>query len=339
MYEIQLHPANIKQSVRYYFVSRRAMRWLVAGGVCLGLVVLAGLLLSPLGLRSLMVSSQLRSLVHQNRLQRDVLNAREHALEELQQRLDAARLRQRQMALVLGASQEEHGLGGFPDPPDAGLTFPQAVIASRRAARARTESKALLALADELERFARANQELTRAVPSISPVPVGSFVLTSPFGERISPFTNARDFHSGIDLAAREGVPVMATGDGRVVFAGRFPLGRNVRWWRYGNVVVVSHRDGRYFTIYAHLQEISVRRGARVQRGETIGTVGNTGWSTSSHLHYEVRIREGDTSEPVPVDPRIYILNYQWTGQERMLAASRAAPPPSFDPLPLRVTR
>jgi murein DD-endopeptidase MepM/ murein hydrolase activator NlpD len=104
-------------------------------------------------------------------------------------------------------------------------------------------------------------------------------------------------------------------------------------------VVVISHFDGRYFTIYAHLQEISVRRGARVERGEIIGTVGNTGWSTSSHLHYEVRIREPDSAEPVPVDPRIYILNHQWTGQERVLAASRAAPPPSFDPLPLRVTR
>ena len=58
-------------------------------------------------------------------------------------------------------------------------------------------------------------------------------MLTSPFGDRISPFTNSADFHAGIDLAAREGTPILATGSGRVVFAGRFPLDRNVRWWRY----------------------------------------------------------------------------------------------------------
>jgi murein DD-endopeptidase MepM/ murein hydrolase activator NlpD len=173
-------------------------------------------------------------------------------------------------------------------------------------------------------------------VPSICPVPVGSFVLTSPFGNRVSPFTNTSDFHAGIDLAAREGVPVLATGDGRVVFAGRFPLRRNVRWWRYGNVVVLAHGD-RFLTIYAHLAEIAVRRGQRVRRGEQLGTVGNTGWSTSPHLHYEVRVRGEDDSEPEPVDPRIYILDYQWTGHEEMLARSRSAPPPSFDPLPSRV--
>ncbi len=338
MYEVQIHPADISKHVRYYFLSRRTVRWLAAAAGLAGLVVITGLVLSPLGVRAIMISSETHLLARQNRLHRDVLAEREQLLARLQARLDEARLRQRQTALVLGATQEEDGLGGFPEPLREDLTVADAVLASRRAARARTESMALLTLADELERFARDNLELTRAVPSICPVPVGSFVLTSPFGERISPFTNTRDFHSGIDLAAREGVPVMASGEGRVVFAGRFPLRRNVRWWRYGNVVVLSHQEGRWVTIYAHLETISVARGAKVERGEQVGTVGNTGWSTSPHLHYEVRVRDPEGEDPTPVDPRIYILNYQWTGHERLLAASRSAPAPDFDPLPVRLT-
>lgn len=337
MYEIQVHPADISKHVRYYFLTRPTVRWLMSAVGLVCLVILVGLLLAPLGVRSLMISSELHVLTRQHHLYREVLDERSRVLDRLQSRLDEARLQQRQTALVLGASQEEEGLGGFPDPLTAELTVPDAVLAARRAARARTEAKALLALADELERFARDNLELTRAVPSICPVPVGSFVLTSPFGERISPFTNARDFHSGIDLAAREGVPVLASGDGRVVFAGRFPLRRNVRWWRYGNVVVISHQNGQWVTVYAHLQEMKVARGALVTRGDQIGTVGNTGWSTSPHLHYEVRVREPEDDEPTPVDPRIFILNYRWTGHERLLAASRAAPAPEYDPLPVRL--
>ena len=140
----------------------------------------------------------------------------------------------------------------------------------------------------------------------------------------------------GIDLAAREGTPVLAGGGGRVVYASRFPLRRNVRWWRYGNVVVLRHGE-RYVSIYAHLEEISVRRGSQLLRGEQLGTVGNTGWSTSPHLHYEVRVISEGGSDPVPVDPRIYILNYQWTGHEELLVRARTAPPPSFDPLPSRM--
>jgi murein DD-endopeptidase MepM/ murein hydrolase activator NlpD len=270
---------------------------------------------------------------HQNRLQREVLAERAGQLEALQRRVEDARLRQRQMGLILGTRLEAQGLGGFPEPVETTIAVPDAVVAMRRAANLRTGSKALLALADELARFAKEHEELTRVVPSICPVAAGSFVLTSPFGERLSPFTNSRDFHSGIDLAAHVGTEVMAAGDARVVFAGRFPLRRNVRWWRYGNVVVLAHGD-EYLTLYAHLEDILVRRGARVQRGEPIGTVGNTGWSTSPHLHYEVRVFDESGDEPVPVDPRIYILNYQWTGHEKVLSASRSAPPPAFDPLP-----
>jgi murein DD-endopeptidase MepM/ murein hydrolase activator NlpD len=334
--ENQFHTADIRKQVRYFIHSRRTVLRLTVIGAALGLVLLVGLILAPLGIQALLLTSKLHVLAHQHRLHSQILDDRSAALDRLQNRLETARWRQQQLSIVLGAPQEEQGLGGYPGRETVDLTVPEAILAHRRGAKLQADSKALLQLADELVRFARENEELTLSVPSICPVPIGGFVLTSPFGQRLSPFTNTSDFHAGLDLAAREGMPVLATGDGRVVFAGRFPLRRNVRWWRYGNVVVLAHGD-RYLTIYAHLAEIAVRRGQRVRRGEQIGTVGNTGWSTSPHLHYEVRVRDEDGGEPVPVDPRIYILDYQWTGHEEMLARSRSAPPPSFDPLPSRV--
>ncbi len=339
MYEIQFHPANIRKQVRYYFLSSRSARWILGLGIVLGLVAVAGLILAPQGIHAFFLDSKLHVLRHQNTLLRAVLKEREAQLDHLGTRLHAARVRERQMSLILGApaARREEGVGGYPELVRTVDLPPIAALAYRKAVNMETRSKALLALADELARFAEKNRRLTQTVPSICPLPIGSFVLTSPFGERISPFTNRPDFHSGIDLAAREGTKVLAPGSGRVVFAGRFPLRRNVRWWRYGNVIVLAH-GSRYLTIFAHLKDILVRRGHRVVRGEVIGTVGSTGWSTSPHLHYEVRVRLHANGEPVPVDPRIYILNYHWKGSEALLAARRYAPPPAFDPLPSRIT-
>ena len=337
MYEIQFHPADIRQQVRYYFLSRRGFHWLVAAAVTLVLLLASGAALAPLGIRSLLLSGRLHGLKQQNELHREVLAERMRALDRLGRDVAAARALQRQMSLILGSEQDSVGLGGYPEQPASGLENPEARLAAERAVKLESDTLALLALAEELASFARANEDLAETVPSICPVPVGTFVLTSPFGNRTSPFTNTIDFHAGLDLAAREGTPVLAAGGGRVVFAGRYPLRRNGRWWRYGNVVVLAHGE-RYLTIYAHLHEISVRRGQNLRRGEQLGSVGNTGWSTSPHLHYEVRVRTDENGEAVPIDPRIYILDYQWTGHEELLIVGRNAPVPPFDPLPSRMS-
>jgi len=336
MYEIQFHPADIRKQVRYYFLGRKGFRRVIALGVVAVLVLAAGLVLAPLGIQSLLLAGRLHALGQQHRMHLEVLEQRTMTLNRLEREVASARALQQQMGLILGAPQGSEGPGGYPEPPPGDLLVPEAQLAVRRSLKLESDTKALLTLADELASFARSNEDLAQAVPSICPLPIGTFVLTSPFGNRTSPFTNTLDFHSGIDLAAHEGTPVLAAGGGRVVFAGRYPLRRNVRWWRYGNVVVLAHGE-RYLSIYAHLQEISVRRGATLRRGEELGTVGNTGWSTSPHLHYEVRMRGDGDEEPVPVDPRIYILNYQWTGHEELLVRARSAPAPSFDPLPSRM--
>jgi murein DD-endopeptidase MepM/ murein hydrolase activator NlpD len=97
--------------------------------------------------------------------------------------------------------------------------------------------------------------------------------------------------HKGIDYAAPIGTRVRAVGDAVVEYAGAKG--------GYGNVVILRH-NGQYSTVYAHLNRIAVRRGARVTQSDTIGFVGQTGWATGPHLHYEFRIA-GEARNPLAV--------------------------------------
>ena len=98
----------------------------------------------------------------------------------------------------------------------------------------------------------------------------------------LHPITGEETTHNGIDVAAPTGTPVFAAADGVVMKA------QGEGDW--GKLIVLEHEDG-YTTFYAHLDEIGVESGAKVSRGEVIGNVGNTGQSTGSHLHYEVRLK------------------------------------------------
>ena len=171
----------------------------------------------------------------------------------------------------------------------------------------------------------------------MSPLPSDSFVLTSSFGPRVSPFTKGREFHNGLDLSVAEGTPVTAPAEGSVVFAGRFPLSTSVNWSRYGNCVILAH-EGMFQTIFAHLAETTVRTGQRVQQGQTVGKVGSTGWSTSPHLHYEIRVRSSESKDGfLPVDPRMYILNCRWNEDVRLVSSAPVHPSSAeFDPIPIR---
>jgi biotin carboxyl carrier protein len=113
--------------------------------------------------------------------------------------------------------------------------------------------------------------------------------LTSRYGYRISPFTGKKQFHAGIDIAGAYGTDVVAPADGTVVFAGkRGPL---------GNCLIIDHGYG-VRTEYGHTKEILVKRGDKVERGEKIALMGNTGRSTGPHLHYVVEIN-GKTRNPL----------------------------------------
>ena len=143
----------------------------------------------------------------------------------------------------------------------------------------------------ELLHSLRDNREFLASMPSIWPV---EGFLTSRFGPRASPISGRRDFHTGLDISARAGTPIVAPARGTVSFAGRDGA--------YGNMVHIQHGAG-LGTRYAHMQRSVVKEGQIVRRGAIIGYVGNTGRSTGPHLHYEVLLNG------VNVNPMRYILN------------------------------
>lgn len=127
-------------------------------------------------------------------------------------------------------------------------------------------------------------------IPAIQPISEKYLrAMASGYGYRRDPIYGTTKFHEGMDFSSPVGTPVYATGDGTVTHAS----------WQsaYGNLVEINHGYN-YTTRYAHLSQIAVKPGQAVKRGDLIGKVGNTGKSTGSHLHYEVRFR-GQPQNPV----------------------------------------
>jgi murein DD-endopeptidase MepM/ murein hydrolase activator NlpD len=149
------------------------------------------------------------------------------------------------------------------------------------------------------------NKDLTR---------IGSY-----YGMRLHPILGICRMHDGIDLTAPTGTPVYATGAGKVV---RVDHNRSRRG--YGNLVVIDHGIDGLSSRYAHLNSIKVRKGQVVERGDQIGTVGNTGLSTGPHLHYEIR-RGSNT-----INPLYYYLNVSAEQYDELIMLAQM-PGKSFD--------
>lgn len=130
-------------------------------------------------------------------------------------------------------------------------------------------------------------------LPTGTPVK-GGYNLSSGYGLRIDPFTQAMAKHEGLDFAAPVGTPIIASAHGVISRAG----------WdsQYGNVVEINHAEG-FKTRYAHASQLLVRTGQTVKKGDMIAKVGNTGRSSGPHLHYEV-IRAGAHINPANMLPR-----------------------------------
>lgn len=116
--------------------------------------------------------------------------------------------------------------------------------------------------------------------------------VTSPFGWRTHPITGRRNLHGGIDIAAPNGTPIMASKAGVVVIS---QYGSS-----YGNYVVISHPDGTR-TLYAHMSQRNVSAGDTVRQGQTVGLVGSTGSSTGNHLHFETWTGSSSSSRVNPM--------------------------------------
>ncbi len=148
----------------------------------------------------------------------------------------------------------------------------------------------------QLERIIRKLQEQSRKTARIGNgrlgYPTTSTRVTSNYGMRYHPILKVRKLHTGVDFGARSGSPMYAAEGGTVIYTG---------WMGgYGKVVVIDHGGG-LSTLYAHMSVIGVSEGRSVKRGQQIGQVGSTGWSTGPHAHFEVR--ENGT----PVNPWKYL--------------------------------
>jgi murein DD-endopeptidase MepM/ murein hydrolase activator NlpD len=157
----------------------------------------------------------------------------------------------------------------------------------------------------------KSSTEISKLIQSFSKATeylgTGSFIkpvigwLSSKFGYRKHPIFKRRIFHTGIDLAAPKGYKIKATDSGVVIVTGKKDKYRG-----YGKITIIDHgqreKDNkRISSVYAHQSRILVKVGEKVKRGQTIGWVGSTGYSTGPHLHFEIR------ENGRPVNPLRYI--------------------------------
>lgn len=266
------HTPRSTSRIRRFCVEKRSLRLLAFFAITL----LAGALYGFYGLTQ--QAAHLRTEVENQRLRAENERQRQE-LNSLNTRVEAVEDTSRKLAEKSGVVNEElvlPGTGGPAVPLDA------------------NSLAALEEKMSQLERNIKAYESVLRErgyTPSVWPV-VGK--LESGFGGRRNPFGGSSfEFHSGQDIDAATGDPVVAGASGKVTFVG----------WQngYGQLVVIDHGGG-LTTRYGHLSHIDVEAGQTVERSQFIGRVGSTGRSTGPHLHYEIRINDQ------PVNPLQYLL-------------------------------
>jgi len=269
---ISAHTPRSTARIGRFCVEKRSLRLLVLAAIA----VLCGVVYGFYGLtqhvahmRMEVENQKLRAETERQRQELNLLNNRVEAVEDASRKLA-------EKSGVISEAAPFPGTGGPALPLDAnGLA-------------------ALEEKMNQLERNLKAYESVLRErgyTPSVWPV-VGK--LESGFGGRRNPFGGGSyEFHSGQDIDAAWGDPVVAGASGKVAFVG----------WQngYGQLVVIDHGGG-LTSRYGHLSHIDVEAGKTVERSQFIGRVGSTGRSTGPHLHYEIRINDQ------PVNPLQYLL-------------------------------
>ncbi|MCX8032077.1 MAG: peptidoglycan DD-metalloendopeptidase family protein [Thermoleophilia bacterium] len=218
------------------------------------------------------------------------IEAQKQALEEQRARVSALEAEQKNLTLDLQQALAEC---------EASLKELQAAREAKQRVllAAQKDEAAWRAQEDALLSESKRIAELLRKARAAAAAKTGKGVLSWPvagpvvsgYGYRIHPIFHVRKMHTGIDIDASMGSPINAAAAGTVVAAG----------WRggYGKCVILVHSGG-LATLYGHLSVISVEVGQTVKKGQTIGKVGSTGYSTGPHLHFEVRVN-GDPVNPM----------------------------------------
>ena len=263
--------------------------------------LISALLMNTLGRREAI--SQLARYEAENRQLIGSLQAMERRSGQMSRALDDLSAREQRFRLLAGLPLLDPdvyavGVGGPGDgSPAVDEFFEVAPDLAREAGDVAVDIERLLRRADLLGASlgqaadsVEAKRERYQRIPSIWPVVAGDSWISSGFSyNRIHPLSGVRKPHTAVDISADFGSPVVATGAGRVTYAGSRS--------GYGRLVEIDHGDG-YESRYAHLGRISVRVGDQVRRGDVIGDVSDTGDATGPNLHYEVR-RNGRAVNPM----------------------------------------
>jgi len=269
--------------VRRFGVKRSLLNW-VACGLVLFLLGLGALMFDYV--RTNLDQGEFDRLQVENREQRDEMRRLVVKLEDLRKEMvvlaqnDAKVRVMAKLSRPKGDSMTGVGGPGSDDLPQEYSDIQRRIDDLRHQIDLQRESQ------EEIQGFLNDQRSLLAAKPSGYPV---KGWVTSSFGLRRDPFNGRRKMHEGYDIAARTGTPVTATADGIVSQSKAVP--------GYGKMVVIDHGYG-YRTYYGHNSKNYVKVGQRVKRGDRIAAVGNTGRSTGSHVHYEVRLNG------VPVNPK-----------------------------------
>lgn len=231
-----------------------------------------------------------------------------------------------QMLKVMRETIEESGEGGFGKSIYTELFDQEIAVSMARRGALGISDMVYKSLVEKIADSAPSSKETAPANPT--PVQTPSVIPESPvkpdpeisdmqlpvqapvssaFGLRKDPFSRQLRFHKGLDLAAPEGMKVVAALQGTVVFAG-YENG-------YGNTILVQHAGGLQ-TRYAHLGSLQVKAGDRVDSEAVLGTVGTTGRSTGPHLHFEVT-RMGDPVNPLTVAHSRAVSSNQLTSDSK----------------------
>jgi murein DD-endopeptidase MepM/ murein hydrolase activator NlpD len=237
----------------------------------------------------------LQALTAQQQAQLKTIDAQ---ADELAGQLRAMQKENAQIRHLIGAdrgAKNQHAMVAVPRASRAAQNFGSVRARLQRLARASAaaseDTRHLQRLALRVLNLRRigslVRERMLAEIPSIMPVN-GSVVAG--FGYRTDPWP---EFHKGVDLAADYGSTVRAAAAGTVMSAGWDPGG-------FGILVDIDHGNG-YHTWYAHLSKIEVTPGQYVHKGQEIGLVGSTGFSTGPHLHYQVMLNG------TPVDPDPYL--------------------------------
>jgi len=287
-------------------VHNRVLTWLhIRKGVVLGGSILGGLALGTFAF-FVMVAWHGNLVAHNLELKRQESKLRS-SLVELGKSLEESRLRLNQSQKALAGMEELARQQDLKIPPSAGLGGPSVSTAATISTAVAGQDSEIRSIVSGIGELKEQTDEVARETENVSKVlvprleqmskvptiwPVKGFV-SSAFGARLDPIMGEGEFHTGLDISAPYGSPVVAPAEGLVVYTG----------WEngYGQTIEISHGAG-LMTRYGHLSKILVAPGQTVKRWQKIGLVGTSGRTTGAHLHYEV------LKDAHPVNPRKYIL-------------------------------